>query len=186
MKVAKRFLSVLLCLLLGMAVMVPAVAQEGGSTAPIITRQPKNRIYVTVGQPFTLNVEAKLPEGVEGTLIYKCSFLIEGGGMDETEDGGIICWDGLVTTTIEQPNGKFTLALTTDSQTICIQVYNGDTGEFVTSRPVEVVVFDSFIESIGLGWDAARYRTNFFEIFAPIYMPIVSIFYHIASLFNSL
>ena len=167
MKTAKRCLAAMLGLVLAFSLAVPAMAQ---STAPIITRQPKTRVYVAAGQEFTLNAQAKLPAGVEGTLSYACSYWDYGGSCDEMEDGLILCWDGWMTYTIEQPDGKFALRIySPGTQTVDIKVYNDATGECVESRPVQVVVIDSY----GL----PQWQYWLLSIFPGIY-------YHIASLFN--
>ena len=80
MKTTKRILSVLLALALGLALglalVVPAVAvtAKGGPNAPIITKEPVTfKLVLTpkfVGDTITLEIEAKLPDGVEGDLSY--------------------------------------------------------------------------------------------------------------------
>jgi len=73
----KRVLSLLLSLVLGAALFAPAVAADGAALdpyAPVIMKQPKEEIYQVAAYPrgrnFTLEVEARLPEGVDGVLSY--------------------------------------------------------------------------------------------------------------------
>lgn len=68
----KRVLSILLALSLGMALLVPAFAtDEPDPNAPVITKQPMTRkIVIREGKDIKLEVEARLPDGVEGMLSY--------------------------------------------------------------------------------------------------------------------
>ena len=81
----KRFLSIALAVMLGVAVLMPGVSADGvmmgGPNAPIITKQPANYYfpdsisnltshYVQAGNAFQLDVEAVLPEGSQGELSY--------------------------------------------------------------------------------------------------------------------
>lgn len=72
MKTTKRLLAVLLAVLLGLAVLAPMTsAADDSAYAPIITKQPKAEVTVFTGKELVLEVEAKLPDGVEGTLSYE-------------------------------------------------------------------------------------------------------------------
>jgi len=80
---AKRVLSILLAMALGLGLLVPAFAMEDElpgeafaaqeqSYAPIITKQPSARANGSYS--ITLEVEACLPEGVTGELQYRWYF----------------------------------------------------------------------------------------------------------------
>jgi len=72
MKTTKRLLSIALALLLGLAVLAPmASAADDPAYAPIITVQPKSQVTMFTGNDLVLEVEAELPEGIEGTLSYE-------------------------------------------------------------------------------------------------------------------
>jgi len=79
MKHAKRMLAVLLTLALGLSLGVPAFAAEapvyGGPYAPIITKKPimHDGTYY-IGDTLIFEVEAELPEGVDGELSYAWSY----------------------------------------------------------------------------------------------------------------
>ena len=70
----KRFLSLALALVLGLAMFIPAFAADAvDPNAPIITKQPgKNAIgfFLKAGEDLELEVTAQLPEGIEGELSY--------------------------------------------------------------------------------------------------------------------
>jgi len=68
----KRMLSILLALALGLALVIPAFAEavEGGPYAPIITKEPDFPDIFYIGDILVLDVEAKLPDSVDGELSY--------------------------------------------------------------------------------------------------------------------
>jgi hypothetical protein len=72
MKTTKRVLSVLLALALGVALVVSAGAIWilNAPYAPIITLLPQMPDIINVGDKLILEVEAELPEGVDGELSY--------------------------------------------------------------------------------------------------------------------
>ncbi|MCL2494650.1 MAG: hypothetical protein FWE98_03215 [Oscillospiraceae bacterium] len=72
MKSAKRILSIALTLALGLALLIPAAAAEPANpNAPIITVQPRSKVYIKTGDVLKLEVEAELPSGSEGELSYE-------------------------------------------------------------------------------------------------------------------
>jgi len=71
MKHLKRLLCAVLCLALCCAMGVFAVAEdEVDPYAPVITKQPKEFSSVRAGKSTTLEVQACLPDGVDGMLSY--------------------------------------------------------------------------------------------------------------------
>ena len=67
----KRFLSLALALMLGLAMIIPAFAADAADPhAPIITQQPKKPMTILAGNSITLEVAASLPAGSNGTLSY--------------------------------------------------------------------------------------------------------------------
>jgi len=71
MALTKRFFSIALALLLGLAVFVPAfAADEADPNAPIITKQPTEEFYVKAGKDIILEVSASLPLENNGTLSF--------------------------------------------------------------------------------------------------------------------
>ena len=71
MKTTKRILCIALTLVLGLGLLLPATAAEPVDPyAPIITKQPTGPTYAWLGDTFTLEVEAKLPAGIQGELRY--------------------------------------------------------------------------------------------------------------------
>jgi hypothetical protein len=70
MALTKRLLAIALALLLGLGLLAPMASAAGDPNAPIITKQPKKDVYVRAGQDITLEIAAKLPDGVNGTLQY--------------------------------------------------------------------------------------------------------------------
>ena len=89
MKLAKQLLSALLAMLLAFGLFLPAHAEEAEAAAqeviaqeaPVITivTQPKKRVKTKTNKEITLSVEAKIPEGVNGTLSYQWYRLDEDG-----------------------------------------------------------------------------------------------------------
>jgi len=73
MKTTKRILSIALALLLALALLAPMAFAEDETdpNAPVIDVQPQEIGGVKVGKTFTLTVQARLPEGVDGTLSYQ-------------------------------------------------------------------------------------------------------------------
>jgi len=61
----KRIISIVLVLLLGMMLFVPATAS---STAPVITRHPVGGGTYTVDNTIVLDVQARLPAGSDGEM----------------------------------------------------------------------------------------------------------------------
>jgi len=96
MKLAKQLLSALLAMLLAFGLFLPvhaeeveAVAQEiAAQEAPVITitKQPEAFTKTLTNKEITLSVEAKIPEGVEGTLRYQW-YQIDEDGMDVELEG---------------------------------------------------------------------------------------------------
>jgi len=71
MKITKRLLSIALALVLGLGLLVPAfAAAEIDPNAPIILRQPNEAAFLFIGDTLRLTVEARLPQGSEGTLSF--------------------------------------------------------------------------------------------------------------------
>ena len=71
MKKTKRILTVLLTLALGLTLLVPvAAAGTSDPYAPIITKEPKSPMDVYVGDTITLEIGAKVPDGIDGELSY--------------------------------------------------------------------------------------------------------------------
>jgi hypothetical protein len=70
MKTTKRILCIALTLLLGLAVLAPAALAADDPNAPVITAQPKSKIYIFAGKSLTVTVAASLPAGSDGTLSY--------------------------------------------------------------------------------------------------------------------
>ena len=69
----KRMLSIALVIVLGLALFIPTMAAETEETnpnAPIITRQPSAPSLILAGNSLLLEVQAELPEGVEGELSF--------------------------------------------------------------------------------------------------------------------
>jgi len=73
MKTTKRVLSIALTLLLGFALLAPGVMAEANPNAPIVIAAPPEEIRRNIGETLVLEVEAKLPEGVQGELSYEWS-----------------------------------------------------------------------------------------------------------------
>ena len=89
MKLVKQLLSMLLAMLLAIVLLLPAVhaeemeaaAQEiAAQDAPVITitKQPAAFTKTLTNKEITLSVEAKIPEGVDGTLRYQW-YQMDGG-----------------------------------------------------------------------------------------------------------
>ena len=77
MKMTKRLLGVGLVLVLALGLFVPAGATEAPNpNAPVITRQPSVRPITFAGDPLVLEIQAELPEGVEGELSF--AWFVEG------------------------------------------------------------------------------------------------------------
>ena len=72
MKMTKRILCIVLTFTMGLALLIPTAATTPTDpNAPIITKQPKtSQIVIRDGKDVKLEVEACLPDGVEGTLSY--------------------------------------------------------------------------------------------------------------------
>ena len=70
MKTTKRILCIALTLLLGLAVLAPMTLAADDPNAPIITSQPKSKIYIFANRSLTVTVAASLPAGSNGTLSY--------------------------------------------------------------------------------------------------------------------
>ena len=71
----KRALCVLLSMVLGLMLLIPAAAANEATDpyAPIIMKQPNqpmNEKFVQAGKNLKLEVQAQLPEGIVGTLSY--------------------------------------------------------------------------------------------------------------------
>jgi len=55
--------------------------------APIITKQPKEQVTIFTGKDLVLDVEAELPDGVEGTLSYEWYYRNDEVGRKEVGTG---------------------------------------------------------------------------------------------------
>jgi len=71
MKLTKRILCIALTLALGLAALaLPAAADSPDPYAPIITKAPDFPDAIDEGNTLILEIEAELPDGVEGELSY--------------------------------------------------------------------------------------------------------------------
>jgi len=70
MKTAKRVLSIALALLLGVGLLVPGVSAAADPNAPVITKVPEFPASVRLGERFVVEIEAALPDGVNGIITY--------------------------------------------------------------------------------------------------------------------
>ncbi|MEI6578595.1 MAG: hypothetical protein WCN92_03945 [Eubacteriales bacterium] len=73
MKTTKRILCIMLTHVLVFGLLIPAMAADD-PYAPIITKQPNSPVRAYIGDTFTLEVDAKLPAGVQGKLRYNWQY----------------------------------------------------------------------------------------------------------------
>jgi len=128
MKTTKRVLSILLAILLGLALLAPMASAAGDPAyAPIITKQPKASVTVLTTKDLVLEVEAKLPDGVQGTLSYEWyrdGRKVDGNGAKLVyRSGGIAShdsrfWAVITNTYIDDEGQEQTASLTSDTCTV--------------------------------------------------------------------
>jgi len=68
MTLTKRVLCAALSILLGMALLAPGVMAEDDPNAPVIIKQPSLTRWIRSRRTLALEVQAKLPDGIQGEL----------------------------------------------------------------------------------------------------------------------
>ncbi|MCL2495416.1 MAG: hypothetical protein FWE98_07160 [Oscillospiraceae bacterium] len=132
MKTTKRLLATLLALALGLAALAPmafAAAEEGGLYAPYITKQARvEKTYVQLGKNLQLEVEARLPNGIEGTLSYAWYVKVPVG--DGFEDK-LIATEAKATVLVTQEmlGNPSTLQTSTSCYVIVTNIYTDEAGQ---------------------------------------------------------
>jgi len=80
MKITKRIFAITLALVMGFALLIPAMAAtEVDPNAPIITQQPSGPTEILTGRTLTLEVQAQAPEG--GTIGIAWFVVDENGNL---------------------------------------------------------------------------------------------------------
>ena len=179
MKNLKRILCVGLCcaLALGMGVLAAAADNPYDDPyAPIITKQPKATQYICAGKDITLEVQARLPDGVEGTLSY--------AWYDATAPYSPISTDAKFVLTIsknESLGSKIIYVVVTNT-------YNNDEGEerkaSTTSSTIEISIAPTLLNYLSTIWQlkwmpedsSTRIRIIATILFSPS-MLVYSLFY---------
>jgi len=212
MKLVKQLLSALLAMLLAFGLFLPAHAEEVEAAAqeviteevaaqeifaqeaPVITitKQPEAFTKTLTNKEITLSVEAKIPEGVEGTLRYQWYQREDGGASTELagETSAVLHvrpkFDDLGKLKLSESLGEVTTGggwLYYQVIVTCDYMEDGqEKSVSATSGKAEVLVYPSLLDYFRINWRLGTHfiyvhpedsMGKFIKWFAAIIMPII-------------
>jgi len=156
MKTTKRILCIVLTLLLGLALLAPAVLAADDPNAPVITAQPKSKIYIFAGKTVTVTVAASLPAGSNGTLSYAWyDYDWQPGYLNPPVATGASATIEIPATTLDEFNMEYKGANRTLYAVVTNTYVDGEELKtaYAKSNPVNVTGINPIGTSISLMWN---------------------------------